>query len=146
MWPECTLSVTNTPETFSKISWVPWQRFVLFSQAAVLNWCDTTCPNTEKPRQNAKNQIFWHESDLHVVKPLIKILKLLVNIVDGLNKVLVLISQVAGLNWIDTIYPNLGYHTVQNTENQHLALENDLNVLLIFSHVPQTFGWNSWAP
>ena len=36
-------------------------------------------------------------------------LKLMLRIVEVLSNVLVLISQVAALNWSDTIYPNLGY-------------------------------------
>ena len=37
---------------------------------------------------------------------------------DILSNVLVLISQVAALNWSDTIYPNLG-EPRQNDENQY---------------------------
>ena len=37
------------------------------------------------------------------------ILKVMLIIVEVLSNVLVLISQVAALNWSDTIYPNLGY-------------------------------------
>ena len=45
------------------------------------------------------------KSDLKAVYPLVVFLKLLVNVVELLNKVPVLSSQVAGLNWSDTIYP-----------------------------------------
>ena len=36
-------------------------------------------------------------------------LKIMLGIDEVLNNVLVLISQVAALNWSDTIYPNWGY-------------------------------------
>ena len=36
-------------------------------------------------------------------------LKLMLKIVEVLSNVLVLISQVAALNWSDTVYPNFGY-------------------------------------
>ena len=36
-------------------------------------------------------------------------LKLMLRIVEVFGNVLALISQVAALNWSDTIYPNLGY-------------------------------------
>ena len=36
-------------------------------------------------------------------------LKLMLRTVEVYSNVLVLISQVAALNWSDTIYPNLGY-------------------------------------
>ena len=36
-------------------------------------------------------------------------LKSMLGIVEVFSNVLVLISQVAALNWRDTIYPNLGY-------------------------------------
>ena len=36
-------------------------------------------------------------------------LKLMLDIVDAFSNILVLISQVAALNWSYTIYPNLEY-------------------------------------
>ena len=42
----------------------------------------------------------------------------MLSIVEVFNNVLVLISQVAALNWNDSMYANLVYPH-QNTENQH---------------------------
>ena len=48
-------------------------------------------------------------------------------IVDVLSNVLVLISQVAALNWSDTIYPNLGYPRQKRRKLTFLH-ESDLKV------------------
>ena len=55
-------------------------------------------------------------------------LKLPLRIVEININVLVLISQVAALNWSNTIYPNLGY-PVKNAENQDFCTKGDLKVL-----------------
>ena len=55
---------------------------------------------------------------MNVLYPLVMFLKLMLKIVEVPRNVLVLISQVAALNWSDTIYPNLGY-AVKNDENRH---------------------------
>ena len=55
-------------------------------------------------------------------------LKLIMNIVEVPSNVLVLISQVAALNWSDNIH--LTYGTlVQNAENRHFSKKSDLKVL-----------------
>ena len=55
-------------------------------------------------------------------------LKLMLGIVEVLSNDLELISQVATLNWSDTIYPNLGYPR-QNDENRYFEFKGDLEVL-----------------
>ena len=55
-------------------------------------------------------------------------LKLMLRIVEVLSNILVLISQVAALNWSDAIYPHLG-NPVKNDENRHFELKSDLKVL-----------------
>ena len=65
-------------------------------------------------------------------------LKLKFRIVEVLSNVLVLISQVAALNWSDTIYPNLGYPR-QNTENRHFWHEKSYECTLDISVVPETY-------
>ena len=54
--------------------------------------------------------------------------KLILRIVEVHSNVLVVISQVAALNWSNTIYPNSGY-PVKNAENQDFCTKGDLKVL-----------------
>ena len=54
--------------------------------------------------------------------------KLILRIVEVHSNGLVLISQVAALNWSNTIYPNLGY-PVKNAEKQDFCTKGDLKVL-----------------
>ena len=72
-------------------------------------------------------------------------LKLMLQIVEVPGFVLVLISQVAALNWSDTIYPNLGYSRQKRRKltflNQKWS-ESTLNI----SDVPKTDVENSWGP
>ena len=82
---------------------------VLISQVAALNWSDTIYPNLGYYVKNAENRIFCTKSNLKVLYPLVMFLKLMLRIVEVLSNVLELISQVAALNWSDTIYLNLGY-------------------------------------
>ena len=72
-----------------------------------LNWSDTIYPNLGYPVKNAENRHFCTKSDLKVLYPLVMFLKLMLRIVGVLINVLVLISQVAALNWSDTIVPKL---------------------------------------
>ena len=82
-------------------------------------------------------------------------LKLMLRIVEVYSNVLVLISQVAALNWSDTIYPNLGYPhegcpkstflhekwsectlSINDVPELMLSMVEVLNnVLVLFSHV-----------
>ena len=82
---------------------------VLISQVAALNWSDNIYPNLGDPRQKRRKSTFADKSDLKVFHPLVILLKLMLGIVEVFINVLVLISQVAALNWSDTIYPNLAY-------------------------------------
>ena len=52
----------------------------------------------------------------------------MLKIVEVYSNVLVLINQVAALNWSDTIYSNLGY-PAKNAENRHFFSKSDLKVL-----------------
>ena len=65
-------------------------------------------------------------------------LKLMLNIVQVPSNVLVLISQVAALNWSDTIYPNVGYSR-QNTENRQFWHEKSSECTLCISDVLETY-------
>ena len=69
-------------------------------------------------------------------------LKLMLRIVEVYSNVLVLISQVAALNWSDTIYSNLGY-PVKNAENRHFFHEKWSESTLSISDVPETYVENS---
>ena len=81
----------------------------LISQVAALNWSDTIYPNLGYPVKNAQNRHFCTKSDLKVLYSLVMFLKLMLRMVEVYSNVLALISQVAVLNWSDTIYTNLGY-------------------------------------
>ena len=81
----------------------------LISQVAALNWSDTIYPNLGYPVKNAQNRHFCTKSDLKVLYSLVMFLKLMLRMVEVYSNVLALISQVAVLNWSDTIYTNLGF-------------------------------------
>ena len=69
-------------------------------------------------------------------------LKLMLRIVEVLGNVLVLISQVAALNWSDNIYPNLQYHSSKRRKSiffQEKWSESTLDI----SDVPETYVENS---
>ena len=67
-----------------------------------------SCFGINQPSGRA--QLKWHHIPNLVSKTQKMFLKLMLSwIVEVLSNVLVLISQVAALNWSDTIYPNLGY-------------------------------------
>ena len=71
-------------------------------------------------------------------------LKLMLRIVEVYSNVLVLISQVAALNWSDTIYPNLGYPR-QKRRKSTLLHEGWSESTLSISDVPETYDENSWG-
>ena len=72
-------------------------------------------------------------------------LKLMLKIVEVLSNVLVLISQVAALNWSDTIYPNLGYPRQKHKKSTFLIQKWSESTLDV-SDVPETYVQNSWGP
>ena len=77
-------------------------------------------------------------------------LTLMLTIVEVYSNVLVLISQVAALNWSDTIYPNLGY-PVKNADNRHICTKSESakwprsESASSLSDVPETYVENSWG-
>ena len=101
---------------------------VLISQVAALNWSNTIYPNLGLSRKNAENRDFCTKNDLKELVPLVMFLKLILRIVEVYSNVLVLISQVAALNWSNTIYPKLGLSR-KNAENRHFCTKSDLKVL-----------------
>ena len=66
----------------------------------------------------------------------------MLTILEVLSNVLILISQVAALNWSDTIYPNLGYPRQKRRKstflNEKLSESN-----LFISDVPENYVGNS---
>ena len=71
-------------------------------------------------------------------------LKLMLRIVEVFGNVMVLISQVAGLNWSDTIYPNLGYPREKCPKSTLLHEKwSESNLCII--DVPETYVENSWG-
>ena len=61
------------------------------------------------------------------------------------SKVLVLISQVAALNWSDTRFPNLGYPRRKRRKSTFFIKKWPESTLDI-SDVPETYIDNSWGP
>ena len=72
-------------------------------------------------------------------------LKLMLLIVEVYSNVLVLISQVAALNWSDTIYPNVGYPRQKRRKSTFLH-DNWSGSTLPISDVPKTYIEKSWGP
>ena len=71
-------------------------------------------------------------------------LKLMLRMVEVYSNVLALISQVAALNWSDTIYTNLGYPREKRRKSSFLHEKWSESALSI-SDVPQTNVENSWG-
>ena len=71
-------------------------------------------------------------------------LKLMWKIVEVYRNVLVLISQVAALNWSDTIYSNLGYPREKRRKSTFFHEEWSESTLSI-SDVHETYVENSWG-
>ena len=72
-------------------------------------------------------------------------LTLILKIVEVPTNVLVSISQVAALNWSDTIYPNLGCPSQKRRKSTSLQ-EKWLGSTLDISDVPETYVEDSWGP
>ena len=78
-------------------------------------------------------------------------LKLMLRIVEVYSNVLVLISQVAALNWSDTIYSNIGYPREKRRkstffhENPREKRRKWSESTLFISDVPKTNVENSWG-
>ena len=71
-------------------------------------------------------------------------LKLMLIIDDVFGNVLVLISQVAALNWNDTLYPNLGYPREKRRKSTIFHEKWSVSTLCI-SDVPETYVEYSWG-
>ena len=96
------------------------------------------------PREKRRKSTFLHEKWSESALSISDVPETYVENSWGLCNVLVLISQVAALNWSDTIYPNLGYPR-KNAENRHFCTKSDLKVLYSISDVPETYVENSWG-
>ena len=72
-------------------------------------------------------------------------LKIMLGIVEVLSNVLVLISEVAALNWSHTIYPNLGFPRQKRRKSTFLR-EKLSESFLFISDVPENYVGNSWGP
>ena len=72
-------------------------------------------------------------------------LKLMLRIVEVLSNFLVLISQVAVLNWSDTIYPNLGY-SGQKHRKSTFWIQKSSECTLYISDVLETYVEYNWGP
>ena len=106
---ESTLSISDVPENYVGNSWGPKQRFGINQPSGGAQLKSHHIPKLRVPPvKNAENRHFCTKSDMKVLYPLVRFLKIIMRIVEVQSNVLVLISQVAALIWSDTIYPNLG--------------------------------------
>ena len=71
-------------------------------------------------------------------------LKLMLRIVEVYSNVLVLISQVAALNWSGTVYSNLGYPREKRRKSTFFH-EKWYESAVSISDVPETYVDNSWG-
>ena len=71
-------------------------------------------------------------------------LKIMLGIAEVLSNVLVLISQVAALNWSHTIYPNWGYPRQKRRKSPFFD-EKWYESISSLSDVPETYVGNSWG-
>ena len=71
-------------------------------------------------------------------------LKLMLGIVEVYSNVLVLISQVAALNWSDSVNRNVGYPREKRRKSTFLHEKWSESTLSI-SDVPETYVENSWG-
>ena len=71
-------------------------------------------------------------------------LKLMLRIVEVYSNVLVLISQVAALNWSDSINQNVAYPRQKRRKSTSLHEKRSVSTLSI-SDVPETYVENSWG-
>ena len=144
-WSESIVSISDALETYVENSWGPKQRFGINqpSGRAQLKWHHI--PKLRVPlSKNAENRHFCTKSYLRALYPLVMFLKLMLRIVEVLSNVLVLMSQVAALNWSDTMYPNLGHPRQKRRKSKSLHEKwSDSN--LDNSDVPETYVENSWG-
>ena len=123
---------------------VSYNVLVLISQVAALNWSDTIYPNFRYPRQKRRKSTFLHEKWSESTLSINDVPELMLSIVEVLNNVLVLISQVAALNRSDTIYLNWGYSREQRRKSTFLHKKWSENTWSI-SDVLETYVENSWV-
>ena len=69
----------------------------------------------------------------------------MLRIVEVLSNVLVLISQVAALNWSDNIYLNLRYPSSKRRKSTFFQEKWPESTLYI-GDVPETYVEDSWGP
>ena len=69
----------------------------------------------------------------------------MLRIVEVYSNVLVLISQVAALNWIDNIYPNFRYPSSKRRKSTFFQEKWPKSTQDI-SDVPETYVEDSWGP
>ena len=94
------------------------------------------------PVKSTENRNFCKKNDLNVLYPLVMFLKLMLTIYEVLINVLVCTSQVAALNWSDTIYPNLRYPRQKHRKSTFLQ-ERLSESASDISDVPETYVENS---
>ena len=107
-WPESTLDLSDVPESYVEDSLGPYQRFGINqpSGRAQLKWHHI--PNIRYSRQKRRKSTFWIEKWSESTLDISDVPETYVETSWGPWQRLVPISQVAALNWSDTIYPNLG--------------------------------------
>ena len=119
---------------------------VLISQVAALNWSNTIYANLGYPPEKRRKSTFFHQNWPESTSSISDVLETYVaNSWGGRYiNVFVLISQVAALNWSDTIHPNLGYQRQKRRKSTFLHEEWSESTLSI-SDVLETYVENSWG-
>ena len=117
----------------------------LISQVAALNWSDTIDPNEGYQRKKRRKSTFFHEKWSESTLSISGVPETYVENSWGLYQRFLAISQVAALNWSDTIYPNLGYPRQKRRKSTFLH-DNWSGSTLPISDVPKTYIENSWGP
>ena len=119
---------------------------VLIYQVAALNWSDTIYPNLGYPRQKRRKSTFLCEMLSESTLSISDIPeKIMLGIAEVLSNVLVIIRQVAALNWSDTIYPNVGSPRQKRRKSTFLHEKWSESTLSISDYL-ETYVENSWSP
>ena len=130
-------SISGVPENYVGNSRGPKQCFGINQPSGRAQLKSHHIPKLRVPSSKTpKFDIFAKKSYLKALYPLVMFLTHMLERVEVFSNVLALISQVAALNWSDTIYPNLGYPR-QKHRKSTLLHERWSESILSISDVPE---------
>ena len=102
-WSERSLSISDVLETYVENRWGSKQPFGINQPSGRAQLKSHHISKLRVPPSKTPKRHFCTKSVLKILNTLVMFLKLMLKIVEVLNNVLVLISQVAALNWNNTI-------------------------------------------